>query len=227
MGKLVPDKLRKQFSIYVPFILKTFNRISAMGNGNHKLGHTSYSPFFVLGTAFLVQPFPFLSPHTSPSCPCLLAWICLVDPTSAIEIRRISSRSRGLVVMYCIFEQISITLGEVFSSQETLFPAFVVPTVMFMQDSSDGSVWNCCIHVDSLLNICERKRVIRSPRTLQSSDDLPTITNSCFSWSPQIFVVAVVYIQFNVLLHVPVESGIGILGITTVDFCNAQSYFIM
>ena len=94
MEKLVLDKLPNQFSIYVPFIMITFNHTSAMGNGNHKLGHTSYSPFFlVLVTALLMQPFPFLSIHTSPWCPCLLAWICLVDPTSPIKIRRISSQS--------------------------------------------------------------------------------------------------------------------------------------
>ena len=123
MGKPVPDKLQKQFSIYIPFIWKTFNHTSAIGNGNHELGHTSYSPFFVvLGTAFLMQPFPFFSPRTNPWCPCLLAWICLVDPTSPIKIRRISSQSRSLVVMHCTFEQISITLRKVFSSQETPFP---------------------------------------------------------------------------------------------------------
>ena len=126
MGKPIPDKLRKQSSFYVSFILKTFNHNSAMGNGNHKLGHTSYSPFFlVLGTAFLMQPFPFLSPHASPWCPFLLAWICLVDPTSPIKIRRISSLSRSLVVMHCTFVQISITLGEVFSCQETLLSEYL------------------------------------------------------------------------------------------------------
>ena len=86
MGKLVPDKLQKQLSFYVPFILKTFNHTPTMGNANHKLGLTSYSPFFVvLGTAFLMQPFP--PQHRSPWCPCLLSWICIVDRTSPIKIR--------------------------------------------------------------------------------------------------------------------------------------------
>ena len=140
MGKLVPNKLRKQFSIYVPFILKTFNDTSAMGNGNHKLGHAFYSPFFVLGTAFLIQPFAFLCSHTSPWYPGLLAWISLVDPTNPIKIRRISSWSRSLVVMHGTFDKISITLGEVFSSQETLFPALVVLIAMLIQGTSDSSV---------------------------------------------------------------------------------------
>ena len=153
MGNPVPDKLQKQFSIYVSFILKKFNHTSAMRNGSHKLGHMSYSPLFlVLSTWFLMQPFPFPSPHISPWCPCLLAWICLADPTSPIKIRKISSWSRRLVVMHCIFEQISVTLREVFSSQETLFPALVVPIAMLTKGTSDGSVWNCCIHVESLLN---------------------------------------------------------------------------
>ena len=124
MGKPIPDKLLKQFSIYIPFTRKTFNHTSAMENSNHKLGHTFYSPLFlVLGGAFLMQPFPFLSSHTSPWCPCLLAWICLVDPTGPIKIRRISFQSRSLVVMHCTFEQISITVGKVF----TLFRAYWYP----------------------------------------------------------------------------------------------------
>ena len=87
MGKPLRDKLRKQFSIYIPFIPKTFNRTSPMGKGNHKLNHKSSSPFFLgLGIAFLMQSFPFLSPRMIPWRPCLLAWICLVDSNSPIKI---------------------------------------------------------------------------------------------------------------------------------------------
>ena len=36
--------------------------------------HTSSNPFFIaLGTTFLMQPFPFISPHTSSWFPCLIS----------------------------------------------------------------------------------------------------------------------------------------------------------
>lgn len=88
IGKPVLDKLQKQFSIYVPLIQKTFSAPVSWKMKTIILAvHTSFSPFFLaLDTAFLMQLFPLLSPHTSPWCSCLLAWICLVDSNSPIKI---------------------------------------------------------------------------------------------------------------------------------------------
>ena len=62
---------------------------------------------------------------------------------------------------------------------------------------------------------------------MQCLDDLPTVTKSGFSWLSQIFLAAVVYIHFNVLPQMLLESGLRILEIMTVDFCNARSHFMI
>ena len=114
LGKPVPDKLRKQFSIYVPL-----NRKPSITPLPWEIGPINLA----------------IRPHVSLFLPlvlyswCLLAWICLVDPTTHQD-RRISSRSRGFVLMPCTLEQILIALGEVFSSQGTLFSALVILIAM-------------------------------------------------------------------------------------------------
>ena len=50
-------------SPFMFFKSKTFNYNCAMGNGNHKLGNTSYSPFFfAVLVAFLIQLLLFWCP---------------------------------------------------------------------------------------------------------------------------------------------------------------------
>ena len=84
-------KKKKQLSIYVPFIPKTFNYTSGTGNDNFKSANMPSCPFFLaLGSAFLMEPLHFLSPHASPCFPCLLAWICLVESISRMKIERYS-----------------------------------------------------------------------------------------------------------------------------------------
>ena len=162
MGKPVPDKLRKQFSIYIPFIRKTLNHTSAMGNDNHKLGHTFYNPFFLaLGTAFLMHL--SLSFSTCKSLVTLLVVVNLScgpnqphqDKNDILSVQKFSSNALH-------FQANFIHVREGLQWSGDPLSCILVPIAMLMQDTSDDSS-KLCIHVDSLLNICQQKRANRSP----------------------------------------------------------------
>ena len=108
------------------------------------------------------------------------------------NITRISSRSRSLV---CTFKQVSIPLVKVFSSQETLFSAYWCPYL-------------CCLYAGHVWQMSEVVAFISTASWISVNENVPTyllklcnalmisrqsqITNSCFSLSPKIFVMAVV-----------------------------------
>ena len=128
--------------------------------------------------------------------------------------------------MTCTFGQVSIILEDV---QQSGHPFFW-----------DGSTHSHC-HTGLVCHFCLKllHSYQQHPEYLyMKTCQLISLSFAMFGWSAKnhiqllflvlwIFEVAFVYIHSNFLLHMLVESGLGILEIMAVNFCNTQSYFIM